>query len=79
MIQETKSGRDVEVAFMPEHITARLNDYVAARKLTQRIEYSMFVIQQFYLFSDVSNRSKQGPLFHLEVSVFLFPFLPRLQ
>lgn len=34
MIQEPKSGRDVEVAFMPEHIAVRLNDYVASRNLS---------------------------------------------
>jgi site-specific recombinase XerD len=31
MIQEPKSGRDVEVAFMPEHIAMRLTDYVVCR------------------------------------------------
>jgi len=33
MIQEPKSGRDVEVAFMPEHIAVRLNEYVVSRNL----------------------------------------------
>ncbi len=33
MIQEPKSGRDVEVAFMPEHIALRLNDYTVSRNL----------------------------------------------
>jgi integrase/recombinase XerD len=30
IIQEPKSGRDTEVAFMPEHIAARLTEYVTA-------------------------------------------------
>jgi integrase len=34
MIQEPKSGRDVEVAFMPEHIAGRLSDYVTASNLS---------------------------------------------
>ncbi|MBA4391735.1 MAG: site-specific integrase [Syntrophus sp. (in: bacteria)] len=34
MIQEPKSGRDVEVAFMPEHIAVRLTEYIAARQLS---------------------------------------------
>jgi integrase len=33
MIQEPKSGRDVEVAFMPEHIAVRLNEYLVSRNL----------------------------------------------
>ena len=33
MIQEPKSGRDVEVAFMPEHIAKRLADYITDKKL----------------------------------------------
>ena len=33
MIQEPKSGRDVEVAFMPEHIAVRLNEYVVSTNL----------------------------------------------
>lgn len=32
LIREPKSGRDAEVAFMPEHIAARLVDYVSTRK-----------------------------------------------
>jgi integrase len=35
MLQEPKSGREVEVAFMPEHIAARLADYIANRNLSQ--------------------------------------------
>lgn len=31
MLQEPKSGREVEVAFMPEHIANRLADYIASR------------------------------------------------
>jgi integrase/recombinase XerD len=34
MLQEPKSGREVEVAFMPEHIAARLVDYISSRKLS---------------------------------------------
>ena len=34
MLQEPKSGLEVEVAFMPEHIAARLVDYIASRKLS---------------------------------------------
>ena len=34
MIQEPKSGRDVEVAFMPEHIAGRLSDYIAESDLS---------------------------------------------
>jgi integrase/recombinase XerD len=33
LIQEPKSGRDAEVAFMPEHIAARLADYVTSTQL----------------------------------------------
>jgi len=34
MLQEPKSGREVEVAFMPEHIAVRLADYIARRNLS---------------------------------------------
>jgi hypothetical protein len=34
MLQEPKSGREVEVAFMPEHIAIRLADYIASRNLS---------------------------------------------
>ena len=34
LIQEPKSGRDVEVAFMPEHIAARLADFVIESNLS---------------------------------------------
>jgi integrase len=34
MLQEPKSGRDTEVAFMPENIATRLADYIASRKLS---------------------------------------------
>jgi integrase len=34
IIQEPKSGRDAEVAFMPEHIAARLAEYVANKRLS---------------------------------------------
>lgn len=34
LIQEPKSGRDAEVAFMPEHIAARLTEYVTSKKLS---------------------------------------------
>jgi integrase/recombinase XerD len=34
VIQEPKSGRDAEVAFMPEHIAARLAEYVTGRELS---------------------------------------------
>jgi integrase/recombinase XerD len=34
MLQEPKSGREVEVAFMPEHIAVRLADYIASRNLS---------------------------------------------
>jgi integrase/recombinase XerD len=33
MLQEPKSGREVEVAFMPEHIANRLADYIVGRNL----------------------------------------------
>jgi integrase len=33
IIQEPKSGRDAEVAFMPEHIATRLAEYVTAKQL----------------------------------------------
>ncbi len=36
MIQEPKSGKDEEVAFMPEHISVRLAEYVASQKLSPR-------------------------------------------
>ena len=35
MLQEPKSGREVEVVFMPEHIAIRLADYIASRNLSQ--------------------------------------------
>lgn len=34
IIQEPKSGRDAEVAFMPEHIAARLAEYVSGKGLS---------------------------------------------
>jgi integrase len=34
ILQEPKSGREVEVAFMPEHIATRLTDYISSRKLS---------------------------------------------
>jgi len=34
LIREPKSGRDAEVAFMPEHIAARLLEYVSIGKLS---------------------------------------------
>ncbi|MHB8881040.1 MAG: tyrosine-type recombinase/integrase [Thermodesulfovibrionales bacterium] len=34
MIQEPKSGRDAEVAFMPEHIAARLAEYIATKQMS---------------------------------------------
>jgi integrase/recombinase XerD len=34
VIQEPKSGRDAEVAFMPEHIAARLAEYAARKGLS---------------------------------------------
>jgi len=34
MLQEPKSGREVEVAFMPEHIAVRLANYIASRNLS---------------------------------------------
>jgi integrase len=34
MLQEPKSGKEVEVAFMPEHIAARLADYIASKNLS---------------------------------------------
>jgi len=34
MLLEPKSGREVEVAFMPEHIATRLADYIAGRNLS---------------------------------------------
>ncbi len=34
VIQKPKSGRDEEVAFMPEHIAVRLAEYVASQKLS---------------------------------------------
>lgn len=34
VIQEPKSGRDAEVAFMPEHIAVRLAEYVASNQLS---------------------------------------------
>jgi integrase/recombinase XerD len=37
MIQEPKSGRDVEVAFMPEHIATRLTDYVVSKNLSPEV------------------------------------------
>ena len=33
-IQEPKSGRDAEVAFMPEHIATRLTEYIQTRQLS---------------------------------------------
>jgi integrase/recombinase XerD len=33
LIEDPKSGRDAEIAFMPEHIFARLAEYVAAEQL----------------------------------------------
>ncbi len=33
MLQEPKSGREMEVAFMPEHIATRLTDYIASKNL----------------------------------------------
>jgi integrase/recombinase XerD len=34
MLQEPKSGREVEVAFMPEHIATRLTEHIASRQLS---------------------------------------------
>ena len=34
MLQEPKSGREVEVAFMPEHIAIRLADYIVSKNLS---------------------------------------------
>ena len=34
IIEEPKSGRDAEVAFMPEHIAARLAEYVQGKQLS---------------------------------------------
>jgi integrase/recombinase XerD len=34
IIQEPKSGREAEIAFMPEHIAVRLAEYVASQKLS---------------------------------------------
>jgi len=36
MLQEPKSGREVEVAFMPEHIAARLADYIASMNMSPK-------------------------------------------
>lgn len=33
LIQEPKSGRDAEVAFMPEHIAARLTEYIQTKHM----------------------------------------------
>lgn len=34
MIQEPKSGRDAEVAFMPEHIATRLAEYIQTKQMS---------------------------------------------
>lgn len=34
MLQEPKSGREVDVAFMPEHIAVRLADYIVSKNLS---------------------------------------------
>ncbi len=34
LIEDPKSGRDAEIAFMPEHIAARLTEYVAGKQLS---------------------------------------------
>jgi integrase/recombinase XerD len=34
MLQEPKSGREIEVAFMPEHIATRLAEYIASNHLS---------------------------------------------
>ncbi len=34
MIQEPKSGRNAEVAFMPEHIATRLAEYFQSKQLS---------------------------------------------
>ena len=34
LIQEPKSGRDAEIAFMPEHIAGRLAEYISTRQLS---------------------------------------------
>jgi integrase/recombinase XerD len=34
MIQEPKSGKDAEVAFMPEHIAARLGEYIGTKQIS---------------------------------------------
>jgi integrase len=34
LIQEPKSGRDAEVAFMPEHIATRLTEYIASKQIS---------------------------------------------
>jgi len=34
LIQEPKSGRDAEIAFMPEHIAARLAEYISTMQLS---------------------------------------------
>jgi hypothetical protein len=32
LIQEPKSGRDAEIAFMPEHIAGRLAEYITVKQ-----------------------------------------------
>jgi integrase len=34
LIQEPKSGKEVEVAFMPEHIATRLNEYILSKNFS---------------------------------------------
>jgi hypothetical protein len=46
LIEDPKSGRDAEVAFMPEHIAGKLAEYVAGRQLLPAVtavftDYSM--------------------------------------
>jgi integrase len=36
LIREPKSGRDVEVAFMPEHISVRLANYIVSQNLSPK-------------------------------------------
>ena len=58
VIQEPKSGRDAEVAFMPEHIAARLAEYVAGKQLSadDRV-VSLSAIRQLGIWSQGSERS----------------------
>jgi hypothetical protein len=53
MIHEPKSGKDVEAAFMPEHIATRLSAYIAEKGLDPDAGFSISAIRQSETFYQI--------------------------